>query len=344
MARAAKSKPASNSDNEEKARLIAALKFASVAIEKTDNSGLSEFITIAGHWLMARNETFALGVQVDTDLEISLHAEKFLAALELCGDNFNLVQFSANELSIQSGNFRAVVPTLPPTSVAEFSSPDAPAGQLSAEILEAFRVCGKACAGKGSKVYHNSVLLQANTMQATNGAIAFEFWHGSPFPCPMGIPKKTVDALAKLGEPIAGFGFSDRSLTIYLSNGSFIKTRLMTEAWPTKLSELFDKHAGPHLRNQPLWAGFVDALGALAKFTKENDTIVFHDNLVATSEVADHAAASYVVPGLPGGPKYSLAYWRIVAPFAVNIVLPKLKEEPLGFFCNNVRGLILGKH
>jgi hypothetical protein len=323
--------------NDERLRLIEALKFASVAIEKDDNSGLSQYVAIRDHWLMAENNTFCIGMPFSSGLEMCLHAEKLHAALAQCGQHFQMTQLSAQELSIKSDKFRAVIPVLPSDTIAPLN-PDLKCGALSPAILKGFAAVQKLCTGKDARIIGQSVLLRSNVVIATNGGILVEYWHGIHLP--MAIPKKTVDTIVKLDKPLTGFGFNPGvSFTFYFADNSFLKTRLIAGEWPN-IDKLFANKFNPGSA-KPLWNGFADAIAALDKFI-ELDTVYFHDGVLSTHRNLEHAAASYTVTGLPAGYAFAPSYWRTVLPLCENVSIAA-PGEPFGFMSSSARGLILGK-
>jgi len=336
MARAAAKDTAAN---DERLRLIDALKFAAAAIEKTDVSGLSAFVTISNGIVTAQNDTFALGIKTVTDLDLCLHGEKLLAALNQCTANFQMVQISPQELSVKSGSFRAIVPVLPSDTVQPIL-PDAPVGALGKPVTDGLEICARLCVGKGDRAFDQSVLFKDQTIVATNGGLAIEYWHGFGMPGGQAMPKKAVDCVIKLKKPVVSFGFSENSLTIFFDDESFIKTRLNVTPWPDTDGMFFK--STPSVAPVPLWKGFADGLKALEKFI-ENDLIVFRPDMLATHTDLNHAAASYKVPGLPNGHKFSAAYWRIILPFAEQIFIAPV-GSPWAFTSKNLRGLIIGKH
>jgi len=330
--------PKANTTNDQRLKLIEALKFAAVAIVKDDNSGLSQFVAIRDHWLMAENDTFTVGTPIETDLEMCLHAEKFLAALSQCSEIFQMVQVNPQELALKSGAFRAVIPILASDTVARFD-PDAVCGTFDDKLKEGFKIASKICTGKDDRSISISSLLRKNSIVATNGHVAIEYWHGFDFPKPMAIPKKTVEILSKIDKSLVGFGFSDVSLTFYFADMSFLKTRLVSATWPD-LDKLFNDNT---FATEPLWQGFAQAIDALNKFC-DDDTVWFHRNVLSTHGNLEHSAASYNVPNLPGGLKFSLAYWRIILPYAKNIsTLHADRGKPMFFTSDCVRGLLMGK-
>lgn len=325
---------AETSAPDDRLKLLNALAFASIATKDNDE-GKTSFVAFRDHFLTAENDTFSVGIGVDVGLELCPHAEKFKAALQQCGQQFQLTQIDMQSVSLRSGNFRATIPALS-IDMAGTAQPDTAIARIDDRITRAFEACGKAM-GKGTRVYHNSVLLRSGTAVGTNGGIAIEYWHGIDLPGPMGIPKKTVDAMVKLNKPLASFGFSTNSATFFFEDGSYIKTRLMSEPWPN-IDRLFTQNNGPF---QPVWPEFFFALKAVDAFIN-NDVVFFHDGALATHNSIE-LGASYRVAGLPPEYVFSATYWRILEPFITKIQMATNRSSPTAFQGANVRGLIMGR-
>lgn len=336
MARAAIKK---ESYNEECERLIAALKFAAAAIEKTDANGLAQFVQITNNTLISQNDTFSIGVKLETNLDLCVHGEKLLAALNQCGPNFQMVQISAQELSVKSGNFRAIVPVLPSDIFGQIN-PDISCGALNQFFFDAIEICGKLCSGKGDRAIDQTILLKDQTIVGTNGGVAVEYWHGCGFPSSISLPKKTIDAISKLKRPFLNFGVSATSLTLYFDNNTFLKTRIGALEWPSTDHMFYNNM--PEVEGISLWRGFADALRAIDKFI-DNDVLVFCADTMATHADLSHAGATYAVPGLPPGYKFSAAYWRILLPHIETVFVAPLGKA-WAFTGKNLRGLIIGRY
>lgn len=319
---------------DERLKLIEALKFAAIATKDDDKNYTHQFVAIQDHWLLADNGIFTLGINVDIALELCPQAEQFRAALQQCGQQFQLTQLDKNSVSIRSGNFRALVPALD-NGALSILPPDAPCALINNHLADAFKSC-LTVMSKGDRIYNTSVLLRANSMTATNGGLAIEYWHGIDLPGPLNIPKRSVETIVKLGKPLAKFGFSANSVTFYFEDNSWLRTRLIEGEWPD-VGRLFDKIS---IAPKPIWPEFYVGLKAIGTFI-QNDRIFFHDNYLASHQSLD-LGANYCIPGLPGGYSFSAAYWRIMEPYIKALALTA-PDAPVSFIGDNTRGLLMGK-
>lgn len=320
--------------NDDRLKLIEALKFAAIA-GKDDNDEKNQYVAISDNWLSVENDTFTLGINVDVNLELCPHSEMFKAALQQCGQQFQLTQLDA-AISLKSGNFRAAVPAIDRALLAPFA-PDPAVATINDKLRDGFAACLRVIPRKDdTRIYTKGAMLKANTIIATNGGIALEFWHGIDLPGPLLIPRKTIETIIKIGKPLSQFGFSDSSVTFYFNDLSFIKTRLLTGEFPN-MQPSFENVAGKFV---PTWKGFYEGLSAINAFVKD-DVIHFHSNCLASHSSLE-LGANYRVETLPPSYVFSAAYWRAIEPLAQQICMAPV-GKPFAFLGENVRGLIIGR-
>ena len=281
--------------NTDRTKLLAALRFASLPAEK---EGASTYVTIMDRYAIGQNDTYSVGTPIAIDLRICPQTTLFEAALKACTDAFDLSQISPTEIVIGSGRFKAVVPAVP-HSDANWVTPDKLCGMLPE--LPWRQMAAIPEPKKNDKVHNHSLLLRQNSLVATNGGLLVEHWHGTDLPRSFAVPLLSAAALGKFPARLCGFGYSPHSFTFWFEDGSFLKTRLMSEPYPA-LERIFSTAAKPE-NSVPLWTDFYKAMSAIDKFVVD-DTIHFQDGTLCAGE-----RASYEVPGLPGGHKFSAAYW-----------------------------------
>ena len=323
------------SANDDRAKLIDALRFASIATK--DEDGKTSFVAIADGQLRAYNETFTIGAPVDVALDLCPQADKFAAAMQQCGGEFKLTQMDTSGVSIRSGAFRALVGAIP-HDMLDPMQPDPPCAIIGEPLRDAITACLRVMTGKGDRLINTALLLRANSMTATNGAVAIEYWHGIDLPGPMNIPKKTAETLAKhITKPFARFGFSPNSATFWFDDMSFLKTRLLAGEYPN-VDRLFANVRSGFI---PVWPMLFTGLKAIKSFV-EDDRVFFHSGHVATHQSLD-LGASYQVDGLPSHGCYNPALWWQIEPFVKQVALGATTSEPAAFVGDYVRGLLMGK-
>lgn len=333
MARKPKAEQPAASD--ERGKLLDALRFASIAIDK---DGAHSFVAFRNQWLTAENETFAIGCPVSADLDLCPQADLFFSALNQCGPNFQLTQVSLNGVSLKSGNFRALVPAMASDTLS-IVRPDAVQVDITDTLKDAFAACYKVVGKKNDneRIINKCVLMRSGSMVGTNGGIAIEYWHGLGLPT-LCIPIKTAETIAKITKSLRAFGMSDRSATFYFDDGSFLKTRLIAGEYPN-VDKLFDMHSGNF---QPIWPTLYAGISAIKGFCPD-DSMYFSANRIGSHRNSD-LGASYTIDGLRGDYCFSIIYWMVCEPYISHVCLAEHRSSPHAFYGPNVRGLIMGKN
>lgn len=334
MARSSKAK----AEISNRSKLIEALSFVAVADTGKDVDKYA-YVKIRNGFATALNDVFTIGAPVEVELDLCLHGEKLKAALEHCGPNFQLTQLDDVSVSVKSEKFRATIPafsadTLPP------GEPDDAIASINDNIKSAFTLCNPLISGKGTRLLDDCMLLRAYTAVATNGHMAFEYFHGIDLPPNLLIPKLTVTVISKMKKPLTHFGYApNKSVTFWFEDGSFIKTKLCDGEYPDvdKLYQQFNGHPF-----YPLPENFFEGLDAIDKFS-ENDSVYFQQGYVSTHRSLQ-IGANYRVDGLPPGFCFNAGFWKRVKEICGQVCfLPDIKA-PVCFHGTNVRGLIMGKH
>jgi hypothetical protein len=318
----------------DRTKLLAALRFASLPAEK---EGASTYVTVSKGYMIGQNDTFSVGTPIDVAMEdVCPQHELFKAALTACKDNFTLTQQNPTAIQISSGGFKAVVPTMLKLD-ANWIDPDPLAGILP-DIRPAFRMLAAIPEPrKNDRVHNNSLLLRPNSLVGTNGSLLVEYWHGTDLPQACPVPLPSAVAIGKFPSKLCGFGWTNFSLTFWFEDGTFLKTRLMSDVYPSIDRVL--QHAADPIRSVPIWKEFDAAMVAIEKFVTE-DTLFFHPDLVATSGDPERGA-SYKVPGLPGGHKFTASYWRVMLEWVERVSLGA--GVPSLFLGGNFRGVMAGR-
>lgn len=313
------------------ASLINALKFAKVAQSKAGTIA-QQHCMISGGWLAATNGVLTIGCKIEEDLQACPHSTHLLEALLKCGQELNITQLNANTLSVKSGVFKALIPCVSFSEI-ELSAPDAQVATIDDRIKAAIEcVLPLATDGAPNAVFA-SVLLQAGTAVATNGAALLECWHGIDLPPGLMLPKASAGAVAKAGKPLTGFGFGPASATFYFEDGSFIKTQLFNERYP-HYQQLLDVETNA-------WAlpdGFFTAVHAIENFSR-NGVVYFDEGMVSSHE-QETEASTYQIEGLPHGMAFNSKYLTLLEHAFVKADFQKAANK-VYFFGENSRGVLM---
>jgi hypothetical protein len=320
-----------------RSKLVDALSFVSVADTGKDADKFA-YVTISDGYARAANDVFAIGTPVEVELELCLHGAKLKAALEHCGQNFQLTQLDGSSVSVKSEKFRATIPCIDAKLLPAYD-PDPPCGTMTDSVKNCFSLLHKLITEKTDRVIDHGLHLRANTGIATNGGLLFEYFHGHDLPPDLVIPKATVLVVSKIKQQITTFGFSKNSITFWFADSSYLRSKLLIDKYP-QTDRLF--RVGDGSGAVPLPVEFFTGLDAIDKFA-ENDSVYFSKSHV-TTHPSLQIGASYKVDGLPDGHCFSLLYWKQLRDLATMIIWAPDLLKPVEFYGKNLRGLIVGKN
>lgn len=295
--------------------LAVAIEFIKAAqVNKDTDVAHMSHCRIANGFAVAFDGVVAMGHPVEeVDLSLCPQTHKLGAALSRCKSALSITQMANNSLSIRSGSFRAVIPCLNPAALP-FAGPDPRVGDLTPDIQEGFALLNPIIRGAGTTVVESSLLLNNNSMVATDRNIMVEYWHGVNLPDGLVIPKVAVTAVARIKSPPVGIGVGHRTVTFWYDNGAWLRTQLYGEEWPDikRVIDRGDKHAC----NPPPPAMY-EAVAATLPHSADG-AVHFTDKGVASHSVAD-VGSSYELGGLPSGVAFSGALLLEVEKYA-NVV------------------------
>jgi len=325
--RAAKAKATSAASG-----LIEALKFVSSA-QKKGGHVYQQHVVIQNNTISAYDGSLTIGQYIEEDLTACPQSALLMAALLKCGEKLSMAQGDANRITIQSGRFKANVPCVDLTSMPA-TTPDPPIAHIDNRIKDGFNAV-MALATEGAKhVIEASLLLQANSVVATNRSVIIEYWHGIDLPPGLVIPKASAQVIAKCDKNLTGFGFSPYSATFWFEDNSFIKTQLFSEQWPD-IGAILDKATNPW----PLPDGFFDGVKAVSSFTDAGYVYFTDEEMRSHPDGVD--GARYEVEGLAAGLAFNGKYLLICEPYMTSADFLTHGRQVF-FFGDNVRGAIAG--
>jgi hypothetical protein len=327
----------SNEVIDNRSKLLDALRFVAFASSGHDKEQFN-YIKINNRYLTAADDTITMGMPVDNDLDICVHGMKFKAAVDQCNANYKFTQIDNVSISIRSEKFRALVPSIDTATITD-SKADSKITQIDNKIKEAFDVCAYAVDPKEMRIFAQGARLQTNTVIATNGKQAFEYWHGFSLPVDVVIPKRAMLAVSKTKKSLAALGYSDSSVTFWFEDDSFIKTKLLDTTYPN-VNALFDAHKGGAFAELPsdLFVG-IDAIETFIV----DDYIYLLDGYVATNRSLE-MGANYAVNGLAGSYAFSHKLLETIRPYAKRVSFPSDPRKPIMFYGDSLRGLLCGKN
>lgn len=321
------------------AKLSEAFTFVSPAF-KEKGQPFEEYCRIVNHQVIAFNGVVAFGHPIDEDIAICPHLGKLLDAIKRAGTTLSLTELDSGRLSMKGDNLRVIIPCIDGSSIPAVM-PDPPCGVVDDHIL-------KGCAAVNALIkegdqnirwIETAALLRANTIFATNGHIAFEYWHGIDLPPGLSLPKMAVAALAKATKKLTRFGFGRNSVTFYFEDGAWIRSQLFTEAFPDVdrlLGRCFGDRGPNDLPETP--PALFEAAAAVLPFA--DTSAVYLGPGVIKSHPVDGVGAEYPVEGLTEYAVINGEYLKLAAPHATRFDLRGGEDHAI-FFGDRIRGVIM---
>lgn len=284
----------------------------------------------------ASNGILSAGIKITDDLFAAPNNKLMIEALSKCGQNLSITQLDNNRLSIKSEKFKAIVPCIDPNLLA-FSIPDNPIGEINNKFREAIEVLSCIQFGATERVIDNSILLNGQSVVATNGYMLVEAWHGIDLPNAIALPKDIIKSLGK--KNLVKFGFSLNSFTFWYEDESWIKTQIMAKPWPD-ISVIVNGPSNPFL----FPTDFYNGLDAITPFSEDGNAHFAKERL--SSHDTEGVGASFEVKGLPAGPIYPIRQLTLIKDLAdtVDFIAPLERGYCLRFFGKSMRGLIAGRN
>ena len=191
-----------------------------------------QHVNLQNNYAVMSDGMISSGYPIEEELNCIPNYELLLKALKKCGKSLNITELDSGRLSIKGEGLRAIIPCLDPQEWPEIA-PDAPLAVIDDRIKHGFAMVAGLADENSDRVVTASLLLEANTVTATDSFSIMQFWHGIDLPPNLIIPKIFANAVIKSKYPITAFGWTfDRSITFYFEGGMWIKTQLYEDKWP----------------------------------------------------------------------------------------------------------------
>lgn len=327
--------------SEQAAALLAQLQFVEQAQKDAHGQAAQRFAMFDKGVLMA-TDNFSYTASIPTpftELYCAVNVALLKTALGACTEPVELTQSSVEYLELKSGKVRADIPCIAPKDLL-VSAPDVGiAPNDYTPLLEGFAMLAPICEAKSERAAFETILVNGNTMTATNGHVLAEFWHGLDFPPGVVLPRSALKLLKATKKKPVNFGWNPgTSITFWFDDGSWFKTQLYKAEWPG-ISHLFDG-APPSGSLPPLPEEFAKALRLAAPFAKARHRGV--DFLPEGVSVMNKKGFFYEVDGPQRG-TYNPDTWLDLLPFITKAHFISEKDMNKAYvYGERFRGVIMG--
>lgn len=315
------------------ATLLDALKQVALA-QQPEGSESETHCCFHEGFIAACNGILAAGVTVPETFIAWPHTHKLLNALERCEGAMTITQLEG-KLSVRSGPFRALIPCL--ASGALMSAPDPKLGIATDALREALNVAGVPVTEHAPQVLHASILLRSGSALGTNGHVVIEAWHGLSFPGEFVLPKCFQKALNKIEKPIAAFGNSANSFTVYFEDGSWLRTQLYGLEWPSAPKTILDVPCNP----EEVHSEFFKAAQTVSGFGTDH-AVFFQDNYAGSRPMLEETAGAAYELKKAKLPSVQLdaELLAMIEPHTLSVDFKALAPRAMLFFGSAVRGCV----
>lgn len=177
----------------------------------------------------AGNGRYTLEVPAAELPDMCTPADRLHAAMRACSGSpeFKLTDVS---VMVRSGAMKVRLPLIDAASYP-VTQPDPPVHSLAEDLGALLKRQLPFIAADASRPWATSVCLAAGKAYATNNVVICRQPFPFPFNHPVNLPLATVEAIIDNPNPVS-LGVSERSLTFYYADGSWIKTQLVEGEFP----------------------------------------------------------------------------------------------------------------
>lgn len=296
--------------------LLQAIEFVSLVQKETDHC------TMQSQWVVATDGVATLGTKIDVDFEANPLTRRLLAALQRASESLAITQLGEGSLQVASGALRVKVPCAAQVPGALLWA-DPNIAPLKESFIEACKAIGHIASEAGDRIYQCSLLVENDTISATNGQVLIQYWHGNSLPPYFVLPKASVSILLKINKKLVGFGYSGNSCTFHFEDESWFRTQLYEDKWPN-LANHFNSYDGIQKSIPKL---LFTAVNTISDFTDNN-------KLSVTKEKAEVSGASYDLDGIDGAVIFNKENLKQIEKLAESY---SIADGKVYFFGKNVR-------
>jgi hypothetical protein len=329
-------------------KILNALKFVSVAQEKSDNYFTSH-VEIKDGIATCTNSIVTASVPVPTGLNACPHTEMFMKALEQCGNGqFSLADIDGNEVEISCGNFKASVPAVREMLFSEHGGIGLDIDDdTSTRFHDFVNGCKKFLAKKYNEIHKSSVLLGSNTAIVSDGTILAEVIHPlGELPKEIILPREFINIMRKpivKSKTITRVEIGGDNFTVYFGENRWISTRLYEYGWPAGIRDKINTMPTPD-NCTAISENTREQLSVIADFTRDNR--VYFQNGVAFSVATNEKRSSEIETEDIGNGSFDNKAIKTVSPLCdAAYITTEYGYECFNFYCNYpmLRGRIANK-
>lgn len=321
-----------------RSQLVKSLDFLHMLFKAGDAQSM--YCIMGNNKAVAFNMILAAGTVIDEDFQACPHMGLFSAALDQCGQEYQITQLSAEKLLVRSGGFQAYIPCISGDSLS-WPIPDAPLAPASDALTAAIWKVAPLVSTKAKTVLEGSIQLNNGSCIATNRRVVIEAWHGIEMPNGLLIPRIAANVLHKAKKKLVSFGLSKETLTFHFDDNTWLRTQLYQDR-PMNMTRLFMA-----VSPRPVVPGLFEAVRKVAPFSDERSVFI-HDCYVSSHRpgtVQLGSSLSEPIQGTHASRNYGIDDLNLVASLAERWDEVSLDNNLATYFeGQSLRGVITHGH
>lgn len=313
--------------------MLQQLKFVQGAISTKDFIPALTHFAIDNGRVRGYNGTLALCSPLSLDIDCKPEALPLIKAIANCNDTVQMSLTPTGRLAIKSGSFKAFINCID-QETPHVEPEGEPLEIDGAALLEAFKCVLPFISNDASRQWSNGVLLDGESVFATNNITAVEYWVGVKFPYKCNVPRSCIKEMLRIGKPPLHAQITETSITFHYDDNCWIRTQLFGNEWP----DLRNILAAPS-NALPFNELLFPALDKLKPFVDKLGRVYFADNVVSTSLVDNEGASNEIHIASDG--LYNIEILNLLKGIVTHIDW-SLYPAACMFFGDRLRGALIG--
>lgn len=314
--------------------MLKELKFVQGAVAKKSILPTLTHFRIENGTIRSFNGTLALSTPIALDLDCIPKAVPFIKAIQNSKDTVTLSLTATGRLRVVSGPFKAFIDCV--TEETPHVFPEGEIVEMDGDaLLRGFKLLDPFIGDDASRPWSNGIMLDGESMFATNNVSLVEYWTGSFFPMVCNVPRAAIKEVIRINEPPIHAQLAKTSITFHYPDGKWVRSALLSIDWPD-VKTMLNIDADP----QPLVDEFFLGLETIKPFCDSLGRIYLQgDEMHTTLEKGE--GASFQVAGMSINGVYQSHILGLLKGSVNSIDFSKYPKA-CPFFGDKMRGVIIG--
>lgn len=315
--------------------ILKALKFTQGSVARKDLVPALTHFLIENNKVRGFNGTLALCSPIPFDISCCPKAETLIKAISNCEDTIQLSLTPAGRLSVKSGAFKAFIDCI------QGDTPHAePEGEIvnfdGEALLEGLKAVAPFIGNDATRRWTNGVLIEKQSLFATNNIILVQYWLGVNFPKVINIPSAAIKEMLRINEAPIHAQVTENSVTFHYTDERWLRTQLYSSTeWPD-LNKILDQSSA----QQPIEKTLFKGLSVIKPFVDKLGSVIFNKNRITTHD-DDNEGSSYEIVGIPSDGRYNIQMLELLED-TVETIDWSTYPRPCLFRGGRLRGAIIG--